>query len=502
MTDPAVLARFSDDELAAFQTLPADWYDGAAALEGEADRSLGGRIDFQTPVGNFWSPPDPVTLMFDIARGTAEAVGTPQGRREIAAARDIALLSGRVDSLPVARQRAWAGVIDRLQADMRTDGEGRGLIDHLPGNPYGVGSGWAVLATRGGGAGAQARALYWDYIHRRRAVAPGYMAEMGADDDAFNAAIDAGVRAELATLERQAGDNLAAQLIGAVIGSASDPLTLMTLPMGGMAARSVVQAGLREAALNVGVEAVATPFIARRAEQLDREMTVGDIATNLAAAGVLGGAIGVAGHGLERLLQRPLGSLTDRESREVFEALVPQDRRTPEQQDALAVLAEAESVAASNRLPDTVAGRIAHQEALSVAVEQVEAGLPVDLAASRAALEELDLTARELGWIDVIDEARDLVRAQLGPPPPAPRGVLETLLANHVRINRAEGLMASAFNENDLATYKQLRLLVRARRGQNLEEVGDILRAEGYPVRQTDDGRADPDSVAALIAED
>lgn len=79
-------------------------------------------------------------------------------------------------------------------------------------------------------------------------------------------------------------------IIGSFGGAMSDPLNVVTLPIGASAATGVLRAMGTEAAIQAGVEVVSQPSVMAWQEELGQEYGLGDATTNVFAAATLGGA--------------------------------------------------------------------------------------------------------------------------------------------------------------------------------------------------------------------
>lgn len=84
------------------------------------------------------------------------------------------------------------------------------------------------------------------------------------------------------------------RLIGAAGASFTDPVNLLTLPIGG-GGRTLVQIFAREALVNSTVELLQTPMYVDAMDRLGEDVTAGDIALNVGAAALFGGTMGVGG---------------------------------------------------------------------------------------------------------------------------------------------------------------------------------------------------------------
>jgi hypothetical protein len=160
--------------------------------------------------------------------------------------------------------------------------------------------------------------------------------------------------------------------IGTMGGGFSDPVNLGSMVLGAGPAKSIVQAALREAAINAAVEAASTPAIAQRRQELGVPMTLGEAVENVAAAGAVGGLVGggieTVYRGYGRLRDgRAIDDLSERELIDEIDNLgdVPEEVAT-----ARTVLAE--KVEIDEASPDpTPEGGVTHLRNLQEAIDHI-----------------------------------------------------------------------------------------------------------------------------------
>ncbi|QJQ31828.1 hypothetical protein GV829_04665 [Sphingomonas lacunae] len=83
-------------------------------------------------------------------------------------------------------------------------------------------------------------------------------------------------------------------LIGSAGSSFTDPVNLLTLPIGG-GGKTLLQIFAREALANSAVELLQTPMFMQGRANLGEDVTASDVARNVGAAALFGGTVGVGG---------------------------------------------------------------------------------------------------------------------------------------------------------------------------------------------------------------
>lgn len=294
------------------------------------------------------------------------------------AGREAAYLGGRVDSRDIAYRRAYDPVVDALNADLAkapTFGVSPDR-EKFVSNPYLFGR-QVDPRAEAAGAPVSGESRIWNEIARRRKTNPGFLSHIGKTRDEFIAKVNAKASADLARAEQTASEGaFVPMLTGAVAGSLTDPLNLGTMLLGAGPAKNIMQAAIREAGINAAVEAVASPIIAERRAELGQETTLGDVATNIAAAGILGGVIGGGTELGARVLRGPIRDVlrSDREVLEQFDAAIPEP--SAEQVQIRQVLQEAVEVQEASPLRDTPEGVSAHMARLNDAVVALQNDMP------------------------------------------------------------------------------------------------------------------------------
>lgn len=149
----------------------------------------------------------------------------------------------------------------------------------------------------------------WSDIARARATDPAAFAGVDADPDTYRRKLIAPIaekdRARRETIENSGWVGWG---MGQLIGGFSDPINQASTVVGVGGARTIAQAALREAGLNLRIEAAQTPArIVERAARSEATTAV-QVATDL---GVAAGAGALFGGGM-KALERPIGAAIER----------------------------------------------------------------------------------------------------------------------------------------------------------------------------------------------
>lgn len=198
-------------------------------------------------------------------------------------------------------------------------------------------------------------------------------ADRPIEEEAFQVARDADERQQRALASRDDWGATAASFGGGAAGSLRDPLTVMTLFLGGGAggARTIggriLHTALTEAAANGGTELLAQPVIQGWREDAGLEAGFDEAARNVLFATAFGGALGAGGRSLAEgagaLLRRGSPTVSEDEFLRLREDL-PDDAR-----GALDALED--DVALTAMRPQPV-GMDVHDDAVSAAIEVAE----------------------------------------------------------------------------------------------------------------------------------
>lgn len=278
---------------------------------------------------------------------------------------------------------------------------------HIPGEP--VGNVPLVDEER----------LFRDIRRYREAGNPDAFKDIGNDVGDFDKRLRERFRAEDASREqRMSKGGLIGNLAGGIAGAFTDPVNILTLPIGGGGKTAVTQI-IRNGVLNAGIEAGETPlFIAERDYQ-GREWTGGEMATNIALAGLGGAAFDAVGKGIARLpaldaklydAAAPVRAKVDARFTEAdmvraFRQMVPENAMTPDQAAAVHVWTRGEEVRASNPFQQTYEAIEAHEAMLDSIVRDFDAGqaLPLPVAPARSPMPASGLAPDfENAWAAII----------------------------------------------------------------------------------------------------
>lgn len=224
----------------------------------------------------------------------------------------------------------------------------------------------------------------WRAVEAYRRLDPEAFADLGTRDEFERKVLrrDGGRDADRDTLDR--GSRLAA-FAGGMAGEFTDPVNIASLPIGGVG-KSIGTRMLTEGLINAGVEVVQVPFRSAGREALGEELTMGEAALNIAAAGaggaLLRGAIDVApgaARAIDAKVVQPVRRMIDpdapsREFARAFADMVPPELRTPEQEAALFVVNRAAEVEQASPFARTFEGLDAHVAKMQTAMEALAEG--------------------------------------------------------------------------------------------------------------------------------
>lgn len=202
--------------------------------------------------------------------------------------------------------------------------------------------------------------------------------------------------------------NGAIAFAGGVAGAMTDPVNIMTLPVGG-GGRTIAAKIITEGLVNAGVEAAMLPTVAKQREELGRrQMTPIEAALDVAMAGVGGAAIRGGIEFAPKIdgklysIARPIreaidGKFADQDLARAFSRIVPEHVRTPEQEAALQILARETELDQSSPFVNTYQAVDAHREKLARATARlIEGRMPA---------------AEEIAAAGVIAEAPEAITA-------------------------------------------------------------------------------------------
>lgn len=302
---------------------------------------------------------------------------------------------GRSHELRQGELAAHAAELARLTGKRPSD-----YYFDMPGEPVG---------------GAQVdETTFWNDLATVRRTRPDALKELGADRVDYDRRRVVRLQAGRQNREqRMAQGGLATNLLGGAAGAFTDPINLMTMPIGG-GGRTIAMQVLRAGALNAAIEAGEQPLVALERGQQGSELTLGEAAMNVAGAGIGGAGLQGLGIGLGKSIE--LGAPTvARGARKLYERAVPLDYRmaqavkkdlggdwlmTPEQAAAVHVIERGAEVDATNPFPDTYAGLDAHAARIDQVLGEL-AALPRPT--SEAAPAGLSVRARALSSTAGVD---------------------------------------------------------------------------------------------------
>lgn len=203
----------------------------------------------------------------------------------------------------------------------------------------------------------------WQEIARIRAAEPGAFKDLPATRAEFDkqaaATTKAQVERDKTTIERGAGS---AWLIGGIGAGFTDPLNLGTMFIGGPG-KTIGQRIISESILNMGIEAIEQPLVAKERAERGEKLTIGEASANIGVAGVAGGAF-------QGLIAEPIGALVKR-----FRATVPLDQMTDAERAAVDMLQREVDVAETSPFAPGL-GTEVHAQRLNQSMEAIANGLP------------------------------------------------------------------------------------------------------------------------------
>jgi hypothetical protein len=186
---------------------------------------------------------------------------------------------------------------------------------------------------------------------------------------------------------------------GSLAGAMTDPVNLMTLPVGG-GGKTIFQVAAREALINGAIETVLTPVVAHNRAVLGEELTASEALANIGfaagGAAVLGGGIkaidlhggkipALAGNAYDatvtrifEMLPEPLQAkwasameLPDEALPDIAHALIGAERLTPDERAAVHVITRQAEVDAANPFVPGSASAEAHADRLAAAMQAI-----------------------------------------------------------------------------------------------------------------------------------
>lgn len=225
--------------------------------------------------------------------------------------------------------------------------------------------------------------LVWADVEAERKKDPAAFADMPRTQAEFDAQWQAKMRIRQ---ERDAGTvartGWVPWLLGSLGAGLTDPVNVgaMLITGGGS---TVLRAAGREAAINMGVEALELPLVnVERQRQGRPELTGQEALTSLALAGVIGGTFGAAVKGVPIAAKAGYEKFVpfDLRAARALDQAVPRYSRTPDVNAAINVaLADAE-IRAGSPFVESYAGVDAHFTRLHETMAKLENGVKVDVA--------------------------------------------------------------------------------------------------------------------------
>jgi hypothetical protein len=179
----------------------------------------------------------------------------------------------------------------------------------------------AVIAQWLGGAPAPTRGIdrdrLWSRVAAARAVNPDALPGLPSTREEFEQSVLGRNGQRQRDLDIAARAGLLPSLIGSIGGAMTDPINIMTMPIGG-GSGTLLQVFGRNMLVNGAVELLQAPGWLAAKDALGEEADIGDAAMNVAIGAIGGGFLGVGGELLGRGATRLAGAIEGR---------IPLDRR-------------------------------------------------------------------------------------------------------------------------------------------------------------------------------
>lgn len=188
------------------------------------------------------------------------------------------------------------------------------------------------------------------------------------------------------------------QVAGGIVGGFTDPVNVLTLPIGG-GGKTVLQAAAREAGINALIEGLQQPDLATNKARMGERLSPLEAVENVVGAGVGGFVLGGTMKGigtyapaareaaLAKLYPMLPESVRSRFGRiedvpdsviaDLAETALGRDNLTPDEISAFHVLRREDEIAATNPFKLNGAGIDAHAEGLRSAMERILSDVPV-----------------------------------------------------------------------------------------------------------------------------
>jgi hypothetical protein len=333
-------------------------------------------------------------------------------------------------------------------------------------------------------------ATLWAEIARRRETDPNFLPGLPKTREEFEAAILQAANDTLAAAEdinsRATALGHVGYFLGAIGGAFTDPVNIISLPIGAGRAlgQGIARVMAKEALINMGVEAASQPAIAENYAALERDFTAGNAAFNIATAGA--GAALIRG-GIE--IAPKAYDWTREGTAALVDKLRAKPNRTPDENAALHVLEAELEVRQSNPFTNDSRGTATHDARLAEAMDDLQAGRPVDLPDVDESLlpEPLrrESIARDMADREAREAAeREAFLAENPMPKRRPPSLIDELRAELKRrgksLNLQAAIDAGAVHPDDLKSDVSLKMLFRKNGGIHLDQLEDWFRQRGF----------------------
>jgi hypothetical protein len=403
--------------------------------------------------------------------------------------------SARMGPDPTFLQGAWANYmasqnVDEARVQEALTNGYAPIADEL--RHRGVPGAYSKRDPRDGWALSYDPDAIWNGVRAARAHDPKAFAQLPATREEYDARLTAPVQAALA----QQGDTasragVVARLTGGFASGASEPENLLGAVGASASARSILQAALRDAAINARLTAMDQQIQTAQRAKAGKPTDVGEVAASVAESYAFGFALGGTVKGGSKIVEalwdrlpaaarRRWGSpdaVTEADLPDLVE-MVGGDGLTEAQRDAVTVMRREQEIAAANPFEPNGAGIAAHRARLGDAIDAMLN--PEARATGRAALRSSTAlgsgTVPNVSAIERIETGGgSAATRQAMVSPKGAVGVMQVMPGTGPEAAKLAGLPWDEARFHSDAEYN--RALGRAYYGKQLEDFGDPAKA-------------------------
>jgi hypothetical protein len=194
---------------------------------------------------------------------------------------------------------------------------------------------------------------FWRDLAQVRRTRPDALKDLGSDRADYDKRLRQRFQAGAADRQaRMAQGGLIGNLLGGAAGAFTDPINIMTLPIGG-GGTSIARSIIVNSLTNAGIEVAEQPFLKLEREQQGGELSLGEAAMNVAGAGIGAAVLTGGGHAIGAAAEK-IFSLEDRALASALRQSVKGDwELSPQQAAALHVLDRGGEIDATNPFAGT-----------------------------------------------------------------------------------------------------------------------------------------------------